>query len=97
MLIFLIFVVLVVSVMIWRMRKTQAEIELAKHESVERRKKQEKEALTPQEDITWPVIIRPVSGNAASVKASDPEHPEEETFVEEPSMTSIEFVPVERV
>ena len=96
-LIFLIFVVLVVSVMFWAMRKSQAKEVLAKQKSIQHRKKQTQEALTPEEHMTWPVIIRPVSGNAASVKASDPEHPEEETFVEEPSMTSIEFVPVERV
>jgi len=96
-LIFLIFVVLVVSVMFWAMRKSQAKEVLAKQKSIQHRKKQTQEALTPEEHMTWPVIIRPVSGKQASGEGSDPDHPEEDALVEEPSMTTIEFEPSEHV
>ncbi len=85
-LIFLIFIVLIISAMVWNMRKSQAKTDLARLESIERRREQEKEAVTPMEDMEWPVIIRPVSGR-------DPSGAEK--AIEEPSMTTIEFVPDE--
>ena len=88
MLVFLIFFALVISVLIWRMRKAQAEAELAQRKALDHRKKQDKEALTPEIDMVWPVIIRPVSGKHP---------PGEEAAVEEPSMTAIEFSPSDQV
>jgi hypothetical protein len=81
-LIFLVLVALIVSVVVWRIRKTQAEEALAKRKSHERRKNKQKEAMTPEIDMTWPVIVKPVRGDGA---------PGDGPGVEEPSMTSIEF------
>jgi len=75
---------LVVTAVIWKMRKTQAEADLAKRKARERLRKQKKEAVTPELDMVWPVLIRPVSGKNA---------PGQEPAVEEPTMTSIEFEP----
>lgn len=86
MLVFLIIFALVISVLIWRMRKSQAEQVLAQRKALERRKKRQKEAITPEIDMVWPVIIRPVSGKRP---------PGEEAAVEEPSMAEIEFTPSE--
>jgi hypothetical protein len=85
--IFLSFIVAVVSVLVWRMRKSQAEAAVARREEIERRKKQEKEALTPELDMIWPVIIRPVKGDQPSSA---------DCQVEEPSMTTIEYKPPEQ-
>jgi hypothetical protein len=84
-LIFLIFIVLVVSVMFWTMRKSQAEADLARNKSIKRRKKEEKDVLTPLEDQAWPTIIRTVKGH-------DPN-----SEIEEPSMATIEFAPSEHL
>ena len=86
-LIFLIVIASVIAAIMWYLRKTQAEEIRSRHEAVERRKKNDKVALTPTEDVTWPVIIKPVKGDS----------PEEDTAVEEPSMTAIEFEPAEQV
>jgi len=85
--IFLIFIVLVVSAMIWTMRKSQAESDLARRKSIKRRRKQHKEVLTPEDDTTWPTIIRTVKGHDPSGADSE---------IEEPSMTTIDFVPSEQ-
>ena len=87
-LIFLILVALIVSVVVWRVRKTQAEEALARRKAHDQRKKKQHEAVTPDLDMTWPVIVKPVKGEAA---------PGEESAVPEPSMTSIEFEPSDRV
>jgi hypothetical protein len=84
-LIFLIFIVLVVSVMFWTMRKSQVEEDLARSKSIKRRKKEEKDVLTPLEDQAWPTIIRTVKGH-------DPN-----SEIEEPSMATIEFAPSEHL
>jgi len=88
MLVFLIIFALVISLLFWRMRKSQAEQELARRKALERRKKQQKEALTPEIDMVWPVIIRPVSGKHP---------PGEEAADEEPSMAEIEFTPSDQL
>jgi hypothetical protein len=87
MLVFLIIFALVISVLIWRMRKSQAEQELAQRKALERRKKLQKESLTPEIDMVWPVIIRPVSGK----------RPPGEAAAEEPSMAAIEFTPSDQL
>jgi hypothetical protein len=83
--IFLIFLVIVVSALMWTLRKSQAEAELERRKSAESRKKETKEAITPPADMTWPVV-----------GPSTDENPEGDTDVEEPSMTTIEYVPPER-
>jgi len=80
--IFLIFIILVVSGMIWKMRKSQAEEALAHRKSLQSKRKQKKEAVTPDEVMIWPVIVKPVTGKGA---------PGEEPEIEEPTMTTIEF------
>lgn len=82
-LIFLIFFVLLVSGLVWKMRKSQAEEHLARRKSIKRKREKEKEAVTSDEIMMWPVIIRP-GGKDESGK--EPE-------IEEPSMTSIEYEP----
>ena len=88
MLVFLIVFALAIYAMIWWMRKSQAEAELEQRKALERRKKQQKEALTPDLDMIWPVIIKPVTGKHP---------PGEESAVEEPSMEEIEFTTSEQV
>jgi hypothetical protein len=87
-LIFLVFIVLVVSAMIWTMRKSQAEADLARRKSIKHRKKQEKEVLKPLEDQAWPTVIR-------TVKGPDPAAADSE--IDELSMTTIEFAPSEHM
>ena len=82
-LIFLIVIGVVVSVMIWTMRKSRAEADLARRKSIKRRKEQEKEVIASKEDMVWPTIIRSVKGDLQS--SADAE-------TEAPSMTAIEFV-----
>lgn len=86
-LIFLILVALVVSVVVWRSRKSQAEADLARRKALKRRREQAKETLTPENDMVWPVIIRPVTGKQSA---------EEKTANEELSMTAIAFEPAEQ-
>ena len=81
-LIFLIVIGVVVSAMIWTMRKSQAEEDLVRRKSIKDRKKQEKEVLATKEDMVWPTIIRSVKGDLQS--SADAE-------IEEPSMTAIKF------
>jgi hypothetical protein len=87
MLVFLIIFALVISVLIWRMRKSQAAEELAQRKALDGRKKRQKEAITPEIDMVWPVIIRPVSGKRTPGEAA----------VEEPSMAEIEFTPSDQL
>jgi hypothetical protein len=88
--IFLVVMVLVIAGMLVSMRKSQARQDLAREESLKRLKKERKKVLTPQEYAKWPVIIRPVKGDATGTKAG-PEPGEE------PLMTSIEYETPERV
>ena len=89
-LIFLIIMALVISGMIVSMRKSQAKADLAKQESLERLKKERKEALK-QDYVVWPVIVGPLKGHQASGAGSEPDH------AEQLAMTEIEYVPPERV
>lgn len=86
-LVFVIFIIAVVSVTAWRLRKSRAAAEDARRREVERRKQRDREALAQDIEMIWPVIIRPVGGDASSSAASG---------VEEPSMTAIEYEPPER-
>ena len=81
MLIFLIILALVAIVTLWRMRKANAERDLARDKAIKRKQEQRKEALTPEEHMEWPVIIRPAGNRSA----------EEDKDVPKPSMTTIEF------
>ena len=94
-LIFLIVVGLVVSAIIWKIRKSQAEADLARRKDIERRRKEEKEAMTPEVDMIWPVVIRPLKSQGSPGGPSRGAQGAEEPAVEEPMMTSIEFVPAQ--
>ncbi len=85
MLIFLIVLALVATVVLWRVRKADAERALARDKAMKRKQEQRKEAITPEEYMEWPVIIRPTSKSSA----------EEDKELPEPSMTTIEFKPVD--
>ncbi len=84
-LIFLIVLALVATVVLWRMRKAGAERDIARDKAIKRKQEQRKEALTPEEHAEWPVIIRPAGNRSA----------EEEKKLPKPSMTTIEFKPVD--
>ena len=94
-LIFLVFIVAAVSVMILVMRRSQARTDLARRKSIQARRKREKEAVTPHKHVTWPVIVKPVKSQQGPKSESDSERRKEDERVEEPSMTTIEFVPTE--
>lgn len=83
--IFLIFMGLLIFGMIWATRRSQAKATLEKHHALERRKKERKETLK-QDYVTWPVIIRPVTGAAAPDTES-----EADDHARELAMSSIEF------
>ena len=84
-LIFIVVIAAAVFLMVRAMKKSQAKADLARREAIGRRKKQTKEAVTPEEVMIWPVIVRP-----AKNAGSDSDGSEEEA-VEEPSMTTIEY------
>lgn len=86
--IFLIVIVAVVSVMILKMRKTQAEADLVRQKAIELRKQKEKELMTPEQDMIWPVV---------GISQRDDPLAGEESASEEPSMTSIEYEPPEQI
>ena len=85
MLIFLIVLALVATVVLWRVRKADAERNVARGKAMKRKQEQRKEAITPEEYVEWPVIIRPTGNRSA----------EEGKELQEPSMTTIEFKPVD--
>jgi hypothetical protein len=85
--IFLILVILVISAMIWKMRKSQAEEDLARRKALERKRRKQKEAIAQDDEVIWPVIIRPVGGKPGS---------EEDPATEGSQMTAIEFEPSEK-
>jgi len=84
-LIFLILVAIVVSWYLWNWRITQAEEKLAQRKILERTREQKKESMTPA-DETWPTV---------SLRTDD--DLEEDTEIDGPSMTAIEFVPPEQM
>jgi hypothetical protein len=88
--ILLILLILVCSIVVWRTRKSMAEEELARRKSRVQRRKKEKEAITSEQVMIWPVIVRPLKGNSAGGEGED--SGEE---VPEPSMTTIEYEPPE--
>lgn len=83
-LLFLLILGSVVAVLVWRVRKSQAEAAHARRLERDRRKKKDSKALSQDTEIIWPVIIKPVSGKRP---------PGEKSAVEEPTMTSIDFEP----
>ena len=83
--IFLILTAVIVAVVVWRMRKSDAEADLIRRKSIEHKKKQRQEAVTTEEVMIWPVIIKPVKGRNPEEKAP------------EPSMTTIEFESQEKM
>jgi hypothetical protein len=85
MLILLIVLALVATVVLWRVRKTDAERELVRLKAMKLKQKESKEAIVPENHVTWPVIIKP--GGKSPVKESEE--------LPEPSMTTIEFEPVD--
>lgn len=78
-LILLVILAAVVSIAYWRVRKADAEKDLARRKAAQLRNSQRKDAITPEDHVEWPVIVRPVTGNSGS---------EEE--IPEPTMTAIE-------
>ena len=85
-LIFLIVLALVISVAVWRMRKTDAERALARDKAMKLKQEQRNLAITPEEHMEWPVIIRPTGNRNADEDKKQPE----------PSMTTIEFEPADQ-
>lgn len=83
--IFLILMGLIIFGMIWSIRKSQAKATLEKHHTLERRKKERQESLK-QDYVTWPVIIRPVTGAETPGVDSDPDD-----HARELAMSTIEF------
>jgi hypothetical protein len=83
---FLIVLALVATVVIWRVRKSDAEADLVRKKATVLRNKQRKEAIAVEDHVKWPVIVKPISGKNPS---------EEEAEIHEPSMTTIEFKPGE--
>jgi hypothetical protein len=85
MLIFVVVFVLVAAVILWRVRKADAERLLAQQKELHRKERERKKAVSASRHVEWPVIIRPAGKHP----------PEEEEEVPEPSMTSIEFQPTD--
>jgi hypothetical protein len=83
-LIFLILMALVIFGMIWSMRKSRAKADAARHESLNRLKKERQKVLTPQQYATWPVIITPLKRDGDTSNADLPP---------EPTMTAVEYEP----
>ena len=86
--IFLAVTAVVVAVVVWRMRKSDAEAALARRNAIEQKQKQRKEAVSCEEDMIWPVIIKPVKGG--NPDEADPE-------AHEPAMATIEFESSEKM
>ena len=86
-LIILVIMGLIVSVVVLRFRKAQAEEALARREALKKRKNKDKEVMTPEIDMTWPVIVKPVRGEGVQEEVGD----------EELAMTSIDFEPSDQV
>lgn len=86
MLIFASVLALVAAVVLWRVRKADAEKDLARHHDMKRRQKQRKHAITSTHHEKWPTIIH--VGGKPRIKNDD--------STPEPSMTSIEFKSMDR-
>lgn len=81
-LLFLIVLGSVIALLVWRLRKAQAEEARARRKALEQRRKKNSEAISQDMEVIWPVIVRPVSGKRP---------PGDGEAVEEPTMTAIEF------
>ena len=86
MLIFLVVFAGVVFLVVKKVRKSQAEAAEARRRELAKRRKREKENVTPEIDMVWPVLIRPATGEGDSGKEAEAE----------PSMTTIEYEPPEK-
>lgn len=84
--IFFLFLVAVFTVVGLKWRKSQIEATIARRKSIERRKDEEKESMTPVEDKLWPTVGPKEEGEV-----------EEETDYEGPSMATIEWVPPDKM
>ncbi len=84
-LIFLIIIAIIFSWWFWNWRKTQAEADHARREILERQRQHSKEKIRA-EDVTWPTVGPSTSSDL-----------KERADSEEPSMTTIEFVPPEQM
>jgi hypothetical protein len=71
--IFLFFIVLIVYALFWYWRKSEAEADLARRESMKRVKKDKKVAITA-EDATWPTVGESTSSDLE--EDTDSEGPE---------------------
>ena len=85
MLIFLIVLAAVVTVALWRVRKADAEKDLARSKELKQKQQQRKETITPEDHVKWPVVIRAAGKPIEGVEEELPE----------PTMTSIKFKPVD--
>lgn len=86
MLIFLVVFVGVAFLVVKKVRKSQAEAALARRKEIAKRRKREKENVTSEIDMVWPVLIRPATGKGDSGEEAKAE----------PAMTSIEYEPPEK-
>lgn len=85
MLIFLIVLAAVVTVVLLRVRKADAEKELARSKELKQKQQQRKETITPEDHVKWPVVI---SAAGKPIEGDEEELPE-------PTMTSVEFEPAD--
>lgn len=85
MLIFLIILAVVASVVLWRVRVADAKRDLARREELKRKLQERKEAIRTEQPVEWPTIIRTVGKRPA----------EGDEQLPEPSMTSVQFKPVD--
>jgi hypothetical protein len=85
-LVFFVLFLAVLALVVWKVRKSHAEAAHARRKEIAKRRKHAKKVVTPELDMTWPVIIRPATGKGASSEAAEAE----------PSMTTIEYEPSER-
>jgi hypothetical protein len=67
------------------MKMADAERDLAQRKAMKLKQKERKEAIDPENHVTWPVIIKPVGKSPA----------QESEESAEPSMSTIEFEPVD--
>ena len=81
-LIVLILIASVFAVVGWHWRKSQLEADVARRKSLDRKRKEKKESITPAEDMIWPTVGPSEDGEVA-----------EDSDLEEPSMATIEYVP----
>jgi len=85
MLIFLIVLAAVAAVVMMKVRKADAERELAREKAMKLKKKEHKQAITPKHHAEWPVIVKPAGKRPSK----------EEAEIPEPTMSTIEFKPVD--